>query len=141
MMQVLRVTVMSMLISLSCSYIIVTSILLRDNTLTMNGTQLVEQVVLSALLGIGIGVLSLLFQLERIPFIVQFILHACGVVALVFTAGAFGNWYDVYDMFTVVVVLLITVIIYSVTWAMLRITTKKDVDTMNATLQKRRGDM
>lgn len=107
----------------------------------MNGQQLIKEVIIAIALGIAISVISQIFEVERIPFIGQLLVHILGILVCVFTAGYFGNWYDISDLSTVMVVLISTIIIYIGTWWIMQNIMKKDVDELNKTIKKRRGEL
>lgn len=139
-MQYFRILIISILISLSCSYIIMSLRIFASNGV-MTGQQLVEEVIIAIILGIAISLSSQIFEVERIPFIGQSLLHILVILVCVFTAGYFGNWYDVSDLSTVMIVLTATVIIYIGTWWIIQNLIKKDIDELNKTIKKRRGEM
>lgn len=139
-MKYFRVLIISVLISLSCSYIIMSLSIFASNEV-MTGQQLVEEVIIAIVLGIAISVISQIFEVERIPFIGQLLVHILGILVLVFAAGYFGEWYDVSDLSTVMVVLIATVIIYIGTWWIIQNLIKKDIDELNKTIKKRRGEL
>ncbi|MEG0385715.1 MAG: DUF3021 family protein [Solibacillus sp.] len=139
-MRFLRTLIISILISLSCSYIIMSSVIFTSNEV-MNGQQLIKEVIIAIALGIAISVISQIFEVERIPFIGQLLVHILGILVCVFTAGYFGNWYDISDLSTVMVVLISTIIIYIGTWWIMQNIMKKDVDELNKTIKKRRGEL
>ncbi len=107
----------------------------------MTGQQLVEEVIIAIVLGIAISVISQIFEVERIPFIGQLLVHILGILFCVFTAGYFGNWYDVSNVSTIIVVLIATIIIYIGTWWVIQNLIKKDIDELNQTIKKRRGEL
>ncbi|MEK4427411.1 DUF3021 domain-containing protein [Solibacillus sp. FSL K6-1523] len=139
-MRYFRILIISVLISLSCSYIIMSLNILATNEV-MTGQQLVEEVIIAIVLGVAISVISQIFEVERIPFIGQLLVHILGILVLVFAAGYFGNWYDVSDLSTVMFVLIATVIIYIGTWWVIQNLIKKDIDELNQTIKKRRGEL
>ena len=139
-MRYFRILIISVLISLSCSYIIMSLSIFASNKV-MTGQQLVEEVIIAIALGIAISVISQIFEVERIPFIGQLLVHILGILFCVFTAGYFGNWYDVSNVSTIMVVLIATVIIYMGTWWVIQNLIKKDIDELNQTIKKRRGEL
>ncbi|ATP42136.1 hypothetical protein CSE16_20155 [Solibacillus sp. R5-41] len=139
-MQFFRSVIISVLISLSCSYIIMSSMIFTSNGV-MNGQQLIVEVIIAIALGLAISVISQIFKVEQIPFIGQLLLHFLGILVCVFTAGFIGNWYDISNVSTIMVVLIITIIIYCGTWWGMQNLVKKDVDELNKTIKKRRGEM
>lgn len=107
----------------------------------MNGQELIEEVIIAISLGLAISIVSLIFEVERIPFSGQLTMHFLGIITCVFIAGYFGNWYDVSNPATVVTVLISTLIIYGLTWWIMQNIIKKDVDELNNTIKKRRGEL
>lgn len=140
-MRFLRILLISVLISLSCSYIIMSLMIYTSPNEVMNGQELVEEVLIAITLGIAISVVSLVFEIERLPFIGQFLLHFSGILVCVFTAGYFGNWYDGSDLSTIAIVLISTMIIYCCTWWIIQNLIKKDIDELNKSIKKRRGEV
>ena len=65
-MKYLRMMIIGLLISLSSSYVLVTLSVLSNNALA-SGTELLEQIVIAAILGIAIGLLSVIFDMEQLP--------------------------------------------------------------------------
>ena len=124
--------------SLSCSYIIMSLMVFTSNEV-MNGQELIEEVIIAIGLGAAISVISLIFEVERMPFLGQLLLHFLGIITCVFIAGYFGNWYDVSNLSTIMVVMISTIIIYGCTWWIMQNLIKKDVDELNIRIKKRRG--
>ena len=58
-MKYLRMMIIGLLISLSSSYVLVTLSVLSNNAVA-SGTELLEQIVIAAILGIAIGLLSVI---------------------------------------------------------------------------------
>ncbi|WP_230199475.1 DUF3021 domain-containing protein [Bacillus ndiopicus] len=135
MMKILRMIVIGILIALSSSYILVTiSILFESNTL-ISGEELLHQILIAVILGAVIGPLSLLFELERLPFILQLALHLTGITLFVLIAGYFGEWFNHFGIGNV---LISEAIIYSIVWCMMYLLQKKDIEQINEVIQKRR---
>lgn len=101
----------------------------------MTGKELLEQVVIAAILGAVIGPLSLIFEWERIPFIAQLGLHLTAVTISVLTAGYFGGWFV---HFGIKNVLISEAIIYLLIWCMMFILQKKDIAQINDAIKKRK---
>ena len=140
-MQFLRMTIIGLLISLSSSYVLMSlSIFLRHNKV-MTGEELLEQVMIAAILGIIIGVVSLIFEIERLPFTIQLIMHYIAITICVLTAGYFGHWYDISNIFSFMGVFLSEVIIYVLTWYFINVLLKKDIEEINKSIQKRRRSL
>ncbi len=66
-MKILRMMIIGLLISLSSSYVLVTLSMLSNNEVIV-GSALLEQVIIAAILGVVIGLLSLIYDIERLPF-------------------------------------------------------------------------
>ncbi|MCH7323917.1 DUF3021 domain-containing protein [Solibacillus sp. MA9] len=139
-MRFLRTLIISILISLSCSYIIMSSVVFTSNEV-MNGQELLKEVIIAIGLGIAISIISQIFEVERIPFLGQLLLHILGILVCVFTAGYLGDWYDVSNVSTIIIVLVSTFVIYCGTWWIMKNIMKKDVDELNKTIKKRRGEL
>lgn len=139
-MRVLRILLISVLIALSSSYILMSLSIYTSPDAVMTGSDLMEEVFIAIGLGLAIGLLSFIFDVERIPFFVQLVLHFTAIMLLVFTAGYFGHWYDISNISTVMTVFVSILVIYGLTWLIIRILTKKDIDELNQKIQKRRGE-
>ncbi len=61
MIKIIRFAIIGLLIGLSSSYTIVTFNLLADSNAPITGKELFEQVIIAAILGIVIGLISLIF--------------------------------------------------------------------------------
>ncbi|MBU5251881.1 DUF3021 domain-containing protein [Lysinibacillus capsici] len=133
-MKYLRMMIIGLLISLSSSYVLVTLSVLSNNAV-VSGTELLEQIVIAAILGIAIGLLSFIFDIEPLPFTVQLLLHFMAVTACVLTAGYFGNWFEHSG---VTYVLISEVIIYAIVWCILYVLQLNDIEKINKEIQKRR---
>jgi len=133
--RVVRMIVLGILIGLSCSYILVALSISQEPGVVMTGGDLFEQIIIAALLGAAIGPLSLILELERLPFVLQLALHFLSITALTLTAGYFGNWFD---NFGIVNVLISEVIIYIIIWIMLTILQKKDIKQINKAIKQRK---
>lgn len=135
-MRIFRMIIIGILIALSSSYILVTISILSDANITISGAELRYQIIIATLLGAAIGPLSLLFNTERLPFIAQLIVHFISVTLFVFTAGHFGDWFVHFGMKNVFVS---EVIIYTIVWSTLYMLEKRDIEQINAAIQKRKG--
>lgn len=140
-MRFLRILIISVLISLSSSYIIMSMSIFTSPDQVMNGRDLLEEVVIAIGLGIAISIVTLIFEVERIPFSGQLFVHFLGITACVFLAGYFGNWYDVSTPSTMMFVFLLIIIIYGLVWWFLQIVMKRDVEELNEKIKKRRGEL
>ncbi len=81
-MKFIRMMIIGILISLSSSYVLVTLSVISNNAM-ISGPELLEQIIIAAILGAVIGLLSTIFDIERLPFIAQFILHVIAVTVCV----------------------------------------------------------
>ena len=134
--KLLRMIVTGILVSLSCSYILVTLSILPKLDVALSGADLLEQIIIAVILGAVIGPLSVIFELERLPFFIQLLLHLIAVTLCVLTAGYFGNWFE---HFGVKNVLISEAIIYFIVWCMLFILQKKEIAQINDAIKKRKG--
>lgn len=134
-MRVLRMIVLGILVGLSCSYILVALSISQDAGAVMTGRDLFEQIIIAALLGAAIGPLSLILELERLPFLLQLALHLLSITALTLTAGYFGDWFE---HFGITNVLISELIIYIIIWIMLMILQKKDIKQINKAIKQRK---
>lgn len=134
--RIMRMIVIGMLASLSCSYVLVTLSILSKPNVALTGAALLEQIIIAAILGAAIGPMSLIFELERMPIWLQRLLHVAGITTFVLTAGYFGNWFD---NFHVKNVLISEAIIYCLVWLLLLILQKKDIAQINDAIKKRKG--
>ncbi|MGE7092034.1 DUF3021 domain-containing protein [Lysinibacillus sp. NPDC048646] len=134
-MRILSMMIIGLLISLSSSYILVTLSIVSKNTV-VTGPELLEQIMIAAILGIVIGLLSLIFELERLLFTIQLTLHFSAVTLCVFTAGYFGRWFEHSSIFYV---FISEVIIYFIVWCILYVLQKIDIQEINNAIQKRKN--
>lgn len=137
-MKILRISIIGLLISLSSSYVLMTLSVFSKPGAVMTGAELLEQVIIAAILGIVIGLISLIFESERIPFTIQFIIHYIAVTICVLTAGYFGGWYDTSNLGSTTSILISEVIIYGLTWCIIYVLEKRDIEVINKTIQNRR---
>lgn len=138
-MQYIRVIVIGILISLSSSYIIMSLSVYSEGAM-MSGQDLLEEVVIAVVLGAVIGTISLIFVIERLLFTVQLIIHFLLITICVFVAGYFGNWYDLSKIETMKGIFVAIIIVYVITWLIIKLLLKKDVDSINEKIQQRRGE-
>lgn len=132
-MKLLRMIVIGILISLSCSYILVTLSLLFQPDDVITGTELLEQIIIAVILGAVIGPLSMIFEWERVPLAIQLFIHITAITLCVGIAGYFGEWFV---HFGIKNVLLSEVIIYALVWCMMFMLQKKDIEQMNKAISK-----
>lgn len=138
-MKFLQIAIISILISLSSSYIIMSLSIFKSPGDVMTGANLIEEVIIAILLGIAIGCISLIFSTERISFSLQLTLHFIAITICVFTAGYFGDWYDLNVTSSIITIFIAIIIVYIVTWGILHILLKKDVHELNKTIRQRRA--
>ncbi|WP_100401794.1 DUF3021 domain-containing protein [Bacillus sp. FJAT-42315] len=139
-MKILRMMIIGLLISLSSSYTLMTISVLSIPDAVMTGPDLLKQLVLAAVLGIVIGLLSLIFESESLSFPIQLIIHFIALTVCILTAGYVGDWYDVTQVSTIMFVLISELIIYGLTWGILHVLTKRDIDMLNEKIQKRKEE-
>lgn len=139
-MKFIKIMLLSVLISLSCSYIVMSTSVYRSGSV-MTGSDLFEEIIIALCLGIAIGCVSPIFNVEKIPVIWQFVIHFVVIVCCVLTAGYVGNWYDVKNVSSIVYILILFVVIYVGAWGVMKLMLKQDVTVLNEQLQKRRGDV
>jgi len=126
--------IIGLLISLSSSYVLVTLSILSNNEVIV-GSELLEQVIIAAILGIVIGLLSLIYDIERLPFLIQLPIHIIAVTICVLTAGYFGHWFDHSGL---VYILIAEIIIYFIVWGITYVLQLNDIKEINHEIQKRK---
>lgn len=132
--KIIRMMTIGLLISLSSSYVLVTFSVVSNNAV-ISGAELLEQIIIAAILGVVIGPLSIIHDIERLPFIAQLILHLIAVTLCVMIAGYFGHWYDHSG---IKYVLISEAIIYLIVWCIIYILQKSDIEKINQEIQKRK---
>ncbi|KOS69204.1 hypothetical protein AEA09_12030 [Lysinibacillus contaminans] len=140
-MHALRMMIIGLLISLSSSYVLMSLSVFSKPNAVMSGAELLEQIAIAAVMGIVIGLISLILESERLPFTVLLCIHFIAIIICVLIAGYFGQWYDISDISTIVGVLFSVVIIYIITWCIIRVLLKRDIQEINKSIQKRRGTL
>ncbi|MFJ7731191.1 DUF3021 domain-containing protein [Lysinibacillus sp. NPDC097231] len=133
-MKFIRMMTIGLLISLSSSYVLVT-LSVKSHNAVMSGSELLEQIIIAAILGAVIGLLSIIFDIERLPFIIQLILHLIAVTLCVIIAGYFGRWFEHSG---IKYVLISEAIIYLIVWCILFVLQKNDIEKINYEIQKRK---
>lgn len=136
-MRFVRLLILSVLISLSCSYVVMSSIVLSKGSM-MSGQDLLWQVLLAVILGVAIGCMSFIFYAERLAYGLQLIIHFIGICILVYTVGYYGNWYDVQELSTLILVFGIIIVIYILSWIIVRSVIKNDVQQLNEVINEKR---
>ncbi|MED1787185.1 DUF3021 domain-containing protein [Brevibacillus laterosporus] len=92
--KIIQSSLIGALIGLSTSYIILTIVLLQNQTRVINGQELLLELLLAVFLGVGCGLITLIFYFDRWPFVVKLSIHYVVVLILVFICGAIGDWYE-----------------------------------------------
>lgn len=133
-MKILRMMIMGLLFSLCSSYILVTLSVMSNHAM-VTGPELLEQVIIAAILGIAIGSLSLIFDIERLSFGIQLLIHFIAITCCVMVAGYFGRWFEHAG---ILYVLISELIIYFIVWCVLYVFQKNDIEEMNNVIQKRK---
>ncbi|MFJ7406708.1 MULTISPECIES: DUF3021 domain-containing protein [unclassified Lysinibacillus] len=133
-MRVLRMMIIGLLISLSSSYTLVTLSLISNHRMA-SGPELLEQIIIAAILGAAIGPLSSIFDIERLLFSTQLILHFIAVTLFVMVAGYIGRWFEHSG---VLYVLIVEIIIYFIVWCILYVLQKNDIEEINNEIKKRK---
>lgn len=133
--KILRMIVTGILVSLSCSYILVTLSMMSEPATMISGAELLKQIMIAVILGAVLGPLSAIFELERVPFWLQLLLHLTAVTLCVLTAGYFGEWFDHFGFKNV---LISEAIIYFIVWCMMFTLQKKDIAQINDAIKKRK---
>ncbi len=136
--KILRFSVIGILISLSSSYTILTLNILAIPNASVTGKELLEQVIIAVLLGIMIGLISLIFEIESLNFSGQLFIHFIVVIICVLVAGYFGDWYDFAKKSTVVSLFISILVIYIITWGIILLLQKRDIEEINRIIQNRR---
>lgn len=130
----IRMMTIGLLISLSSSYALVTLSAISNNTV-VSGPELLEQIIVAAILGVVIGLLSIIYDIERLPFIAQFILHVIAVTLCVMIAGYFGRWFE---HSSITYIFVSEAIIFFIAWCIIYVLQKSDIAKINQVIQKRK---
>jgi len=101
----------------------------------ISGPELLEQIIIAAILGAVIGLLSTIFDIERLPFIAQFILHVIAVTVCVLIAGYFGGWFEHSG---IPYIFISEAIIFFIAWCIIYVLQKSDIAKINQVIQKRK---
>lgn len=135
---ILRFSVIGLLISLSSSFTLLTFNLLAIPGAAVTGKELLEQLIISAILGIMIGLISLILETDYLNFTLLLIIHFIAVTICVLAAGYFGGWYDITNMVTMISLLMSIIIIYIISWGITILLLKRDIKEMNHFIQQKR---
>lgn len=132
----IQYSLIGMLLGLSFSYTLVTiSTLLTDTS--MNGSEMLAQYSVSLILGIGCGLISLLFTMEKFTFTQKLVIHYISILLLVLLCGVIGNWYT--NPVELLKVILIQIVIYAIVWWIIYRLNMKDVAYVNKMLHKNKS--
>ena len=123
-----------LLFGLSSSYIIMSvNVFLHGGS--KDGRELLEEVLLGAVLGICIGLLSQILT-TSLPLKISYSIHYVCINILVFLFGTVGDWFE--PTWKSILGLLVTIAItYVIINIMLTILMKKQVDEINHLLKER----
>ena len=111
------------------SFIFLLMLLTQMKPVTVTPEDIIRVFVMSAL----IGVLSMIFSIERLNFFVAILIHYVGVILIV------GLSNNIIDMLGNPFVYLIEItVIYVVVWVILRISTGLNVRSINNALKRKR---
>nr|WP_274520140.1 DUF3021 domain-containing protein [Lysinibacillus parviboronicapiens] len=130
--------IIGLLIGLSTSYVIITLGSVANPGSLFSGQNLLRELLTAAIMGILIGIATLIFETGIVSFNVQLTLHFCFVTICVFVAGLVGSWFELSDWHTIWPVFLIEVIAYIIIWILIWLLTKREVDEINNLLQNRK---
>jgi Protein of unknown function (DUF3021) len=139
-MKILRMMIFGLFFSLASSYAIITIIAVSHENVMYSGAFMLEEFLIAFVLGPIIGLGSLIFQIERFPFIVNLILHFIYVTVCVLIAGKVGGWYTGDVPISIGMVLVLVVFIYILVWLTLAIMTQRDIKEINRKIRKIREE-
>lgn len=139
-MKYVRMMIIGIFFGLASSYSILTMIAVFNENIVFSGTEMLEEFLIAIVLGAVIGLGSTIFELERLPFPIQLVLHFIFVTVCVLIAGQIGGWYDIQSPFTIGTMLLIEVFIYAGVWIILNIMTQRDVNKINRKIKMNREE-
>lgn len=135
-MRILRMMIIGMFFSLSSSYAIITVIAVSHENVMYSGAYMLEEFIIALILGPVIGLGSLIFQIERFPFLINLILHFIYVTVCVLIAGKAGGWYSGDVPLSIGLVLILVLVIYILVWLTLAIMTQRDIKEINRKIRK-----
>ena len=139
-MKYIRMMIIGIFFGLAASYGVLTMISVFNKEIVYSGPDMLEEFLIAIVLGAVIGLGSTIFQLDRLPFLVQLIIHFIYVTLCVLIAGQIGGWYDLNSPFTIGSMLLTEVFIYAGVWLILSLMTQRDVDAINQKIKKNREE-
>lgn len=138
-MKILRMMITGMFFGLAASYGVLTMLAVFNKEIMYSGADMIEEFVIAIVLGAVIGLGSLLFQIERLSFFTQLIIHFIYVTICVLIAGKIGSWYSGQSPLSIGGVLMSEVIIYAFVWLILRIMMQRDIDEINREIKRGSG--
>lgn len=137
-MKYVRMMITGIFFGLASSYSILTMVAVFNNSIVFSGTEMLKELLIAIVLGAVIGLGTTIFELERLPFPIQLVLHLIYVTVCVLIAGQIGGWYDIQSPFTIGSILLIEVFVYVGVWIILSIMTQRDVNEINRKIKMNR---
>jgi hypothetical protein len=132
----LESALVGLLISLSFSYFIVTMEVLNQSTF-ITGEQLLHQFVISAIFGAVVGISTLIFYIERFPYLTRIAMHFIFVIISSGIAGYFGEWFEYGNIRSMFNTFITVLLIYVVIWYFFYSKAKREIREMNELLEKR----
>lgn len=129
--------ILGCLISLSASYISITVITLNKSHKLWSGEELLEQILLTLILGVVIGTATLLFEIESWSYLGILTLHFLIVLVSVFTVGALGGWYDIGNSATIFFLVCEIIVIYIVVSFITIVLRTIEIKKLNEVLKKK----
>lgn len=133
-MKIIRMMIIGLFISLSFSYIFVTFTVISNNAV-VSGSVLLEQIIFAAILGVVLGPLSIIYDIERLPFIAQIILHFIAVTVCVMVANYLTGGFE---HVSIMYVFICEAIIYFIIWCIIYVLQKNDIAKINQEIRKRK---
>ncbi|MGE6259257.1 DUF3021 domain-containing protein [Heyndrickxia sporothermodurans] len=127
------------LIGLSTSYIIITIVLLQNPSRVINGSQLLLECLLAIALGVGCGLTSLVFFLDRWSYVAKLAVHYVVILILVLICGSFGNWYEnpTKEPSSFILFIVIQIVVYFVIFTVVYWMDLRDVNKINKKLKRK----
>ncbi|MFB0830245.1 DUF3021 domain-containing protein [Brevibacillus laterosporus] len=137
--KIIQSSLIGALIGLSTSYIIMTIVLLQNPTRVMNGQELLVEFLLAVFLGVGCGLITLIFYSDRWPFVVNLSIHYVVVLLLVLICGAIGEWYEnpAENPVRFLMFIVIQFIIYILVWVGVYWMDLKEIKKINDQLKRK----
>lgn len=115
------------------SFTFLVVIMTLNSTIIITRANILSNWVMSAL----IGILSMVFDSDKIPFSWALFSHYCGVLLLVGFTGVYNGLWPIFIAHPVRHLLFVT-LVYVLVWLGLQISNRIDVRRMNERLAKRR---